>query len=244
LFIGHFGVGFGAKAAAPKVSLGSLFLAAQFVDLLWPTFLLLGIERVRVDPAATKVVPLDFEYYPVSHSLLAGVGWAVLFALAYQFLRRYRRGALVLGLAVVSHWLLDAIVHRPDLPLYPGSEYRIGLDLWSSLGDTLAVELLIFALGVWLYLRVTEPADAVGNWALWALLAFLVVTYVANLFGPPPPSVTALAWVGQAQWLLIAWGYWIDRHRRQVATPMGHPGRKAKDDLGILSRLLLCLLRD
>jgi len=218
MFIGHFGVGFGAKGAAPKVSLGSLFLAAQFIDLLWPTFLLLGIEQVRIDPAATKVTPLDFEYYPISHSLLAVAGWAVLLAVAYQLLRRDRRGAVMLGLAVVSHWLLDAIVHRPDLPLYPGSAYLAGFNLWSSLSATLAIELLIFVLGVWMYLRVTEPSDAVGKWALCVLIVFLVVIYLANLFGSPPPNVTALAWVGQAQWLLVAWGYWIDRHRRPVAT--------------------------
>jgi membrane-bound metal-dependent hydrolase YbcI (DUF457 family) len=218
MFIGHFGVGFGAKAAAPKVSLGSLFLAAQFIDLLWPTFLLLGIEQVRIDPTATKVTPLDFKYYSISHSLLAVLGWAVLIAVSYQLLRHYRRGAVVLGLAVVSHWLLDAIVHRPDLPLYPGSAYLLGFNLWSSLSATLVIELLIFVLGVWMYLRVTEPSDGVGKWSLWVLIAFLVVIYLANLFGSPPPNVTALAWVGQAQWLLVAWGFWIDRHRRPVAT--------------------------
>jgi hypothetical protein len=216
MFVGHFGVGFGAKAAAPRVSLGSLFLAAQFIDLLWPTLLLLGIERVRIDPGATKVTPLDFEYYPISHSLLGVIGWAVLVSVTYQLVRHYRRGAIVLGLVVVSHWMLDAVVHRPDLPLYPGSAHLVGFGLWSSLSATLAVELFLFALGVGLYLRVTEPYDAVGKWALWVLIAFLVVIYLANLFGSPPPNVTALAWVGQAQWLLVIWGYWADRHRRPL----------------------------
>ena len=217
MFIGHFGVGFGAKAAAPKVSLGSLFLAAQLVDLLWPTFLLLRIEHVRIDPTSTKVTPLDFECYPISHSLPAVIGWAVLAAVAYQLLRRYRRGAVVLGLAVISHWLLDAIVHRPDLPLYPGSPYLVGLNVWSSLSATLALELLIFFSGVWIYVRVTEASDAIGKWSLWVLIAFLVAIYLANLLGSPPPNVAALAWIGQAQWLLVAWSYWIDRHRRPVS---------------------------
>jgi len=221
MFIGHFGVGFGAKAAAPKVSLGALFLSAQFVDLLWPTLLLLGIERVRIDPTATKVTPLDFEYYPISHSLLAVLVWAALAAMSYQLIRRYRRGAFVVGVAVVSHWVLDALVHRPDLPLYPGSTYRVGLNLWSSLGATLVTEFLILGLGVWLYLRVTSPSDSVGKWALWALVGFLAAIYLANLFGSPPPNVTALAWVGQAQWLLVAWGYWIDGHRRLAPTLPG-----------------------
>lgn len=213
MFIGHFGIGFGAKAAAPRVSLGSMFLASQFIDLLWPALLLLGVERVNIVPGITKVTPLEFAYYPISHSLLAVLGWALLVALVYQLLRRYPRGTVVLGLAVVSHWMLDAIVHRPDLPLYPGSRYLVGFGLWSSLWGTLVVELLIFGIGVGLYLRTTEPADRTGIWALWVLVVFLLVIYLGNLFGSPPPNVTALAWIGQAQWLLILWGYWIDRHR-------------------------------
>ena len=216
MFIGHFGVGFGAKAAAPKVSLGSLFLAAQFIDLLWPTFLLLGVERVRIEPGVTAVTPLDFVSYPISHSLLTVLGWSLLVAAAYYVLRRDRRSSVVLGLAVVSHWLLDAIVHRPDLPLFPGGSHLVGLGLWSSLAATLLVEGSVFAVGVWLYIRITHPADSIGNWALWGLVVFLLMIYGANLFGAPPPNVTALAWVGQAQWLLVAWGYWVDRHRRPV----------------------------
>lgn len=217
MFIGHFGVGLGAKALAPKVSLGSLFLAAQFVDLLWPTFLLMGVERVRIAPATTAVTPLDFVYYPISHSLLAVICWAALFAGIYHAFCRYPRGAMVLGFAVVSHWFLDLVVHRPDLPLYPGGAQLVGLGLWSSLGATLAVELPIFALGLWLYLRTTAASDALGRWGLLGLVVFLVAVYLANLFGEPPPNVTALAWVAQAQWLLVAWGYWVDKHRRSAA---------------------------
>ncbi|HEY9247157.1 MAG TPA: metal-dependent hydrolase [Candidatus Methanoperedens sp.] len=213
MFIGHFGIGFGAKAAAPGTSLGSLFLASQFSDLLWPTLLLLGVERVNIITGITKVSPLEFVYYPMSHSLLAVLGWSLLVAVVYQFLRRYPRGSFVLGLAVVSHWILDVIVHRPDLPLYPGSGYLVGFGLWSSLWGTLVVELLIFGIGIGLYLRTTKPADRTGVFALWILVVFLLAIYLGDLFGPPPPNVTALAWIGQAQWLLVLWGYWIDRHR-------------------------------
>jgi len=136
----------------------------------------------------------------------------VLFALFYQAIKRYPRGAVVLGLAVVSHWLLDLIVHRPDLPLVPGG-VKVGFDLWASLPGTLIVEMGIFVVGVVLYLRTTATKDKVGTWAVWALIAFLVAVYLSNLFEPPPPNVTALAWVGQSQWLLILWGYWVDRHR-------------------------------
>jgi membrane-bound metal-dependent hydrolase YbcI (DUF457 family) len=234
MFIGHFGVGFGAKSAARKVSLGTLSLAAQFVDLLWPTFLLLGIERVRIAPGSTRVTPLDFEHYPFSHSLLAVLGWALLVAGVYHFVRRNLRGSFVLGLAVVSHWCLDALVHRPDLPWYPGGTHLAGLNLWSSLGATLVAEFAVFGLGVWLYCRATQASDPVGRWALWGLIVFLVVIYFANVFGSPPPNVTALAWVGQAQWLLVAWGYWIDRHRRP-ATQGGTPANQATAAPGLTS---------
>jgi len=217
MFIGHFGAGFGAKAAAPKTSLGTLFLASQFIDLLCSSLLLIGAERVRIVPGITRVTPLDFEYYPISHSLLAVTGWALLFALVYRVITRYPRGAMVVGLLVMSHWFLDLIVHRPDLPLSPGSNIRVGLDLWSSLPGTFIVELLVFAVGVVIYLRQTRAIDSVGKWSLWLLIGFLLVIYLGSLFGPPPPNVSTLAWVGQSQWLLLMWGYWIDRHRRPAA---------------------------
>jgi len=122
---------------------------------------------------------------------------------------------------VVSHWVLDALTHRPDLPLVPGGAARIGLGLWHSLLASLVVELAIFAVGVGLYLRATHATDRIGSVALWSLVGFLLLVYFGNLFGTPPPSVTALAWVGQAQWLLVIWAYWIDRHRRAVAVNGG-----------------------
>jgi len=213
MFLGHFGAGFGAKAVTGKVSLGTLFIAAQFIDLLWPTLLLLGVEQVRIVPGATVVTPLQFEHYPVSHSLLAVLVWAAALGTIHFLLRRDRKAALVLGLLVLSHWLLDLIVHQPDLPLYPGSPDKLGLNLWSSLPATLAVEAPLFVIGVWLYARATKPVDNFGKWGLWTLVVFLAVIYAANLFGPPPPSVVTIAWIGQLQWLLVIWGYWLDRHR-------------------------------
>ena len=214
MFIGHFAVGFGAKPLAPRVSLGTLFLAAQFLDLLWPTLLLLGLERVNIVPGATRVTPLLFEYYPISHSLLAVLVWALLIGAVYFAVRRNRMGAIIVGALVVSHWLLDVIVHQPDLPILPGGDVLVGVNAWSSLPLTMAIEVSMFALGVWLYTRATVPTAAIGKWALWGLILFLLAVYAANLFGSPPPSVIAIAWVGQLQWLLVLWGYWVDRHRR------------------------------
>jgi len=213
MFIGHFGVAFGAKRAARRVSLGTLFLAAQFIDLLWPIFLLVGLERVRIAPGITRVTPLDFEHYPISHSLLAVLGWAVLLGCAHFLLRRERRAALIVAALVLSHWLLDLLVHRPDLPLAPGVNTLVGFGAWYSMPVTLLLEVPLFLAGVWLYARVTIAKDGRGRWALWALVAFLLVIHAANLFGPPPPDVTAIAWAGQLQWLLVIWAYWVDRHR-------------------------------
>ncbi len=214
MFIGHYAAGLAAKVVAPRTSLGALFLAAVFIDLLWPAFLLLGLERVRIVPGVTAATPLDFEHYPWSHSLLAVSGWSLAFSGVYQLLQRYPRGVVVTGVLVVSHWLLDALSHGPDLPILPGGGARVGLGLWYSLPATMAVELVLFAAGLWLYLRATRRRDGRGQWPLWTLVAFLLIVYAANLFGAPPPSVPALAWVAHAQWLLVAWGYWAEKRCR------------------------------
>lgn len=214
MFIGHFGAGFAAKPVARQTSLGTLFFAAQFIDLLWPTLLLLGLESVRIVPGATKVTPLEFTHYPISHSLFAVVVWSVLFGAVYYLVRRSVQAAIVCGGLVASHWFFDALTHQPDLPLAPGGSSRIGLGLWNSPVMAISVELFIFAVGLTLYLRATRPTDRIGSIALWGLVAFLLVVYVMNLFGPPPPSVEAIAWTAQAQWLLVIWAYWVDRHRR------------------------------
>jgi hypothetical protein len=171
-----------------------------------------------VQPGLTVVTPLDFIYYPFSHSLVAAAVWAGAFGAAYAGLRRSRaRTGLVLAVVALSHWFLDALSHRPDVPLtMSAGSARVGLGLWNSLAATVAVEGALFAAGLWLYARATRPADRTGRVALWGLVAFLLVIYAANLFGPPPPSGMAAAWSALAMWLLVAWGYWVDRHRAQA----------------------------
>jgi hypothetical protein len=213
MFVGHFGVGFAAKRLAPRASLGTLFLAAQLLDLLWPTLLLIGVERAAIVPGVTAVTPIDFQHYPISHSLLAVAGWCLALGGAYFAITGRWREALVVAVLVASHWGLDAIVHRPDLPLSPFGGERVGLGLWNSLPATLLVEIPIFVAGCWLYARSTRPRDAIGRWAFAALVVFLATIHAMNLAGDPPPSVTAVAWVGQAQWLLVLWAAWVDRHR-------------------------------
>jgi hypothetical protein len=222
MFIGHFAVAFAAKRAAPELSLGTLFLAAQLADLVWPTLVFLGVESFAVRPGITAVTPLDFIHYPWSHSLTAMALWGVALSVGWVAARQGTpKAALVIVGVVLSHWLLDWVSHRPDLPLTLGGAARHGLGLWNSLPATLIVEGGLFAAGVAFYARTTAAKDRIGRWALWGLVAFLAVVYLANVFGPPPPSEAAVAWSAQAIWLLVAWGFWVDRHRiNRALTPI------------------------
>jgi membrane-bound metal-dependent hydrolase YbcI (DUF457 family) len=216
MFIGHFGVGFGAKKIDTKPSLGTFFLAAQFADLLWPFLLILGIEKVEIKPGISAMNPLDFVHYPFTHSLLFIIIWGVLFGAVYFFFKKNIKSAILLGVLVVSHWVLDLIVHIPDLPLFPGSAVKVGFGLWNSIAATVIVEGLIFIVGIYFYLRSTKAKNKKGVFALWSLVVFLILIYVMNIIGPPPPSAQAIGYVGLSQWLIIAWGYWIDRNREIV----------------------------
>ncbi len=216
MFIGHIAVGFAAKRAAPKATLGILVAAALLLDLIWPLFVLAGWERVAIDHGNTAFTPLAFVYYPISHSLAGAAAWALLFAGGYWAATSYRRGAIVIGLAVLSHWWMDVVVHRPDLPLYPGSKTYAGLGLWNSVAGTIAVEATIFAAGVWLYAAVTKARNRIGEFAFWSLVLFTLAVYSANASGGPlPPSSQAVALVSLAQWLFIPWAAWCDRYRVQ-----------------------------
>ncbi len=213
MFIGHFAVALGAKKAAPRTSLGTLIFASQFLDLLWPILLLVGVEHATIDPGNTVVTPLNFTDYPFSHSLVMVLLWSALVGGAYWAMKRSMRNALILAGCVSSHWVLDALTHRPDLPIAPGVPSFVGLGLWNSLAGTVVVEFALFAAGIWLYVQTTTARDTVGSIAFWALAAFLLVSWLGNLFGPPPPDMHAVAWVSVLMWLLIPWAVWIDRHR-------------------------------
>jgi hypothetical protein len=188
MFLGHFAAALVAGRVESRLRLGTALVAAQLPDVLWPYLLLAGIEHVTIAPGDTAVTPLRFDSYPWSHSLLmvavAGLALTGISMLAGT----PRRAAVWLAPLAVSHWLLDAWSHRPDLPLHPWGGPLVGLGLWGSRPLTLAVEGVMFGAAVAFFVRGHRRGPA-----FWGLIAFFVLTYVANLFGPPPPSVTALA---------------------------------------------------
>ena len=215
MFIGHFALGFAAKRVAPRLSLAALLAAVALADIIWPFLVTLGIEQVRIDPGNTAFTPLDFVSYPYSHSLVFLSLWGVLFGLICAGTVHDRRAVPIAAALVISHWVLDWITHRPDMPLYPGS-IKLGLGLWNSVAATIAVEVPMFAVGVWTYARATRARDASGRWAFAAFVGFLLLAYFADI-GSPPPGITALVAVGIAgTGVLIMWAWWFDRHRIPV----------------------------
>ena len=218
MFLGHYAVAFAGTGAAPRANLGVLFAAAQLPDLIWPIFLLLGWERVAIEPGNTAFTPLDFVSYPISHSLLADVGWAIAAGAVYFALRRDERGALVVGLLVISHWILDWIVHAPDLPLIPGGETRAGLGLWDSVPATLLVEVLLLIAGLTIYTRITRGVDRVGRLGLVGLVLLLLVIYANNLVAPPPTDPMMLALFALSAALFPILAAYVDGRREVVST--------------------------
>lgn len=203
-----------AKRAVPRVSLGSLVFASLFIDLIWPILLLAGVEHVAIAPGITLITPLDFSEYPISHSLATVALWGLLLAMVYYLFRRSRAGAIMIFALAVSHWGLDLLVHRPDLPLSPLGEEKYGVGLWNSLEATLALEYGLLLAGTIVYAGVTRARDWVGRYVFWGTVLLLAAIYIANLVGPPPPDTKTLALVALGQWLFVLLFVWIDRHRR------------------------------
>ena len=189
MFVGHYGVSFAAKRAEPSIPLWVLFIAVQLLDVLWAPFVLLGIEKVRIVPGITASNPLDLYYMPYTHSLLAAIGWSVVAFLAYRLAVRPAppRAAAIVGLAVFSHWVLDFLVHRPDLPLYDNTA-KVGLGLWNLPAVALGLEALLLFSAMWLYLRHTARRTAM---LVFGVVMLGIQAYV--FFGPPPASDKAAA---------------------------------------------------
>jgi hypothetical protein len=223
MFVGHYAIGLAAKRLAPRTSLGALIAAPILLDLLWPIFLLVGWEYVSIEPNPNPFLRLQFISYPISHGLVAAIGWATLFASIYLGVARYLIGAITIWVAVMSHWLLDYLVHAPDLPLYAGAYRFLGRGLWNHPKITIAVELTMFALGILIYLRATKAKNAIGNFGFWLFVLALVGLYAAVIFAPPPSSVKKLAIGTLFSWLFVAWAWWLDRNRIARTNPLEVP---------------------
>ncbi|HXT62703.1 MAG TPA: hypothetical protein VN696_06670 [Pyrinomonadaceae bacterium] len=225
MFVGHYALGLATKQLAPRTSLGALIAAPILLDLLWPIFLLIGWEQVSIEQNPNPFLRLQFDSYPISHGLVAVIAWATLFASIYFGVARYLIGAITIWFSVVSHWLLDYVVHRPDLPLYAGGNRLLGLGLWNHPRITMALELVMFAAGIFIYQRATRAKNGVGNYGFWLFVLALAGLYAAVAFAPPPSSVKKLAIGTMFSWLFVAWAWWFDRNRESNYRTANHSER-------------------
>jgi hypothetical protein len=213
MFIGHLAVGLGAKKYAPELNLGILFIACQLLDLIWPVLVLVGIEKVSVDPLATAVTPFNFEYYPYSHSLVMTLVYSISVGLSTGYVFKSTRIGLVLGFVTASHWILDFVTHRPDMPIsFEG--LKVGLGMWNSVGLTVVVEFLIFAVGSLLFVKTANLSTRKRKMWFWGLIIFLLLIYSGNILGPKPEINTPPAMIAGpalAMWLIVLWGFLVDR---------------------------------
>jgi hypothetical protein len=217
MFLGHYGVAFALKRAQPKLSLGTLFVATQLLDLLWGIFVLLGWEHAAIVPGITAITPLEFLNYPVSHSLVGALAWSVVATACYyswptRDTAHHWQAAAVVGVAVFSHYPLDVLVHLPDLPIMGNDSLKLGLGLWNRPVATMVAELLVFGLGVAVYLALRSKRQPVRPGRLVVLVIVLLGTYFTSIYGPPPPSMTAVA-VSDILFILViaALAAWADR---------------------------------
>jgi membrane-bound metal-dependent hydrolase YbcI (DUF457 family) len=218
MFVGHFAVGLTAKRIAPAISLGTLVLAAMLADLLWCLFMIAGIEHVQFGSAMGAGNYFQASDIAWSHSLLMDAVWGALLAAAYFLRRRSPRGAAILFAAVLSHWVLDWIAHRPDMPLAPGVPTYFGLGLWASIPATLLLEGGFWLAAVVFYARAFPPKGRAGIFAYWTVVALLTLAWYGNISGPPPRDPRATPYVSLTLFsLAVAWAYWMDRLRSKAS---------------------------
>ncbi|MES1205192.1 MAG: hypothetical protein ABUS79_04570, partial [Pseudomonadota bacterium] len=190
MFVGHFAVALAAKRATPRLPLALLFAAVQFLDILWPLFIAVGVEHARIVPGITAASPLDLYDFPYSHSLIMSLSWSVMFALPWLLSKRRREG-LVLAGCVFSHFVLDFVTHRPDMQLAPGAPARYGLGLWNHRPAAVAVEGGLFLAAIVLYLRGTKATGRMGTVGFAGLMVVLAAAWLSGTFGPAPPNIEA-----------------------------------------------------
>jgi hypothetical protein len=211
MFVGHLAAALASRTASRGTSLVWFVAAATLVDLIWPLMLLAGVERVRIDPGNTAFTPLAFDWYPWSHSLLMGIGWGMALGALSRRFGVAPAAARLIGALVVSHWVLDFVTHRPDLPLWPWPDGVYGLGLWRSIPGTFAVEGIIWIVALAMFLRVRRPRGIQGQMALWSFVLVSTVLWASGPFSPPPPNPRALALFALIGWITLPWAWWIER---------------------------------
>ncbi len=218
MFVGHYAASLALKRFETRASLGFLFLAVQFVDILFFPLVVLGLERINLIENYTQSTHFELEYMPYTHSLVASFLWA---GLAYVLFRLLRKGegkrsiALVMALAVLSHWFLDLIVHTPDLPLLGDTSLKLGLGLWHNAMATYVLEAVLLLIGLWLYLGSTTATSPIGKYGTTVFVSFLLLVNMSNLFGPPMgDSKVALVLSALIAYFLFAGvAFWLDSKR-------------------------------
>lgn len=213
MFAGHYAPGFLARRLEPGLPLWVLFLAVQLLDVFWALFVFAGIERVRIVPGFTATNPLDLYYMPYTHSLPGAIAWSVAAALAWRLASGGRRGAVLVGAAVFSHWPLDLLVHRPDLALYDDSA-KVGLGLWDYPFVTLALEGALLFGAMALYLARSRPRPGRAGYSMPVMAAVVLALQAGMLFTPPPPSDRAMAATALLSYVVLtAVIAWLEKGR-------------------------------
>jgi hypothetical protein len=210
MFVGHYGVSFAAKRADASIPLWVLFLAVQWLDVMWAPLVMLGIEKVRIVPGFTATNPLDLYYMPYTHSLIAAVLWSAVAAGAYRFVAGANsRASVFVGLAVFSHWILDFIVHVPDLPLYD-NVMKVGLGLWNYPIPAFGLEATLLLVAMLLYLQ----SSHIRRTAVLAFGLVMLGVQAYIFFGPPPVSPDAAAATALGAYGIFALVIWLLVDRR------------------------------
>lgn len=218
MFVGHLAVAIAAKKVDRSTSLVWYLAAANLVDLLWPILLMAGVERVRIDPGNTAFSPLNFEWYPWTHSLFMAGVLGCLFGIVARHFGVSKRGSVAVAALVPSHWVLDFLTHRPDLPLQPWGGGVYGLGLWNSIAGTFLVEGALWVLSVGLFLSVMRLQGWKGHLALWSFVLVSTFMWATGPFSPPPPDASSLAYFALIGWIILPWGWWIERGTRPAAS--------------------------
>jgi hypothetical protein len=216
MFIGHYATCLALKRVEKKASLGMLFLAVQLVDILFFPFVLLGIEKINIIENFTESTHFELEYMPYTHSLLSSILLAGFVYILFRIVSpRNKSVALVMGIAVLSHWFFDLIVHTPDLPLWNNTSTKLGFGLWNNAIATYTLEAALLVGGLWLYLSATTSRSSIGKYGMSVFVLILLLINTVNIFGPPfGNNKISLAISALVMYFLFAGvAHWLDGKR-------------------------------